>query len=70
VRSGEFVRDYPQVSIRIPPEARMILIATSRVVSKPQWRVFIEALDCYVGKRSKHERRLIREMSRETSGVD
>jgi hypothetical protein len=43
---GERVKDYPQVSLRIPPTLKSQLHALSILQSKPQWRVLIDALEC------------------------
>jgi predicted DNA-binding protein len=68
LRAGECVRDYPQVSIRIPPETRDRLNAISRVTAKPQWRIVSEALDCYFREQPEHDRRLIRHLCERANG--
>ena len=45
VRFGDRVRDYPQVSVRLPAETRTLLNAMSAITGKPQWRVVIDALE-------------------------
>lgn len=45
---GERVKDYPQVSFRLPKTARARLVASSKVLQQPQWRVIVEAVECYV----------------------
>jgi hypothetical protein len=45
---GERVKDYPQVSFRLPQGARARLVASSKVLKQPQWRVIVEAVECYV----------------------
>lgn len=62
LRDGECVRDYPQVSIRIPPETRKRLNAISRVTSKPQWRIVSEALDCYFREQPEDEREMVHDL--------
>jgi len=47
VRIGDRVRDYPQVSVRLPAETRTLLNAMSAITGKPQWRVVIDALESF-----------------------
>ena len=58
-RDGEKVKDYPQLSIRLPAEVKATLHAISLIESRPQWRVITDAIDCYARGRSSAERRLI-----------
>jgi len=44
-RAGEKVRDYPQLSVRIPPEAKLFVGALSVLQSKPQWRIVLESIE-------------------------
>jgi hypothetical protein len=62
-RDGEKVTDYPQLSIRLPGDARATLQALSLIESRPQWRVISDAIDCYAKGRSDSERRLIAELA-------
>src|SRR5258705_5983195 len=43
-RAGEMVKDYPQLSIRLPVEMKARLNALSAVTGLAQWRVFIVAI--------------------------
>ena len=61
-REGEKVKDYPQLSIRVPGEVKARLQALSAVKSRPQWRIITDAIDCYVRERPDGERRLINEL--------
>ena len=45
---GERVKDYPQVSFRLPTLARDTLAAMSLVRKQPQWRVVVESVECYL----------------------
>ena len=45
---GERVKDYPQVSFRLPKTARDKLIALSKVRKQPQWRLVVESVECYL----------------------
>ena len=62
-RDGEKVKDYPQLSIRLPAEVKAQLHALSVIESRPQWRVISDAIDCYARGRSDAERRLITELT-------
>ncbi len=45
---GERVKDYPQVSFRLPKTTRDKLVALSKVRNQPQWRLIVESLECYL----------------------
>jgi hypothetical protein len=62
-RDGEKVKDYPQLSIRLPADVKATLHALSLIESRPQWRVITDAIDCYAKERLETERRLIRELA-------
>ena len=62
-REGEKVKDYPQLSIRLPADVKAKLHALSLIEARPQWRVITDAIDCYARGRSDAERRLIRELA-------
>jgi hypothetical protein len=47
-RPGEKVRDYPQLSVRVPQELKATVRALSVVRRKPQWRIVLDAVECYV----------------------
>ena len=59
VRKGERVKDYPQTSLRLPPEIKAKLYALSRVAGTPQWRVVSAALECFFRERSAVEQRQV-----------
>ena len=61
-REGEKVKDYPQLSIRLPNDVKAKLQALSLVASRPQWRIITDAIDCYVRGRSDAERRMVDEL--------
>jgi predicted DNA-binding protein len=46
-KSGERVKDYPQLSIRVPAEFKARLNALSAVTGLSQWRVIVEAINCF-----------------------
>ena len=45
---GERVKDYPQVSVRLPKAARDKLVALSTLRKQPQWRLIVESVECYL----------------------
>ena len=59
VRHGERVRDYPQVTLRLPPETKAKLYALSLVTAAPQWRVVNAALECFFRERSESEQKRV-----------
>jgi predicted transcriptional regulator len=59
VRQGERVREYPQVSLRVPPEVKAQLQALSAVTATPQWRIVSAALECFFRERSKMEQQQV-----------
>lgn len=72
-REGERVKDYPQLSLRVPAEVKATLNALSVVRSRPQWRVIVDAIDCYLRDRPEDERRSVeawlnRERGRRSAG--
>ena len=42
------MKDYPQVSFRLPKLSRDKLVALSRVRKQPQWRLIVESVECYL----------------------
>jgi hypothetical protein len=61
-RVGEKVKDYPQLSIRLPNEVKAKLQALSVIESKPQWRIISDAIECYARERPEAERRMVDEL--------
>jgi hypothetical protein len=59
VRQGECVKDYPQTSLRLPPEIKARLYAASVAAGTPQWRVASAALECFFRERSLPEQRKV-----------
>ena len=58
-REGERVKDYPQLSIRVPLEFKARLNALSAVTGLAQWRVIMEAINCFNDELPKPERDLV-----------
>ena len=58
-RAGEKVKDYPQLSIRVPIEMKARLTALSAVTGLAQWRVVVGAIDCFLSDLPPHDRALV-----------
>jgi hypothetical protein len=62
-RAGEKVKDYPQLSVRLPVDVKAKLQALSLIASRPQWRIITDAIDCYLNARSEAERKMVDELA-------
>ncbi len=62
-RDGEKVKDYPQLSLRLPADVKAQLHALSLVESRPQWRVIADAVAAYARARPSAERRLVSQLT-------
>ena len=69
-RAGERVKDYPQLSVRVPPEMKARLQALSLVRATPQWRVISDAILCYFNELSVIERRQVERLIRHKPAPD
>ena len=58
-RAGEKVRDYPQLSVRVPHEFKARLNALSAVTGLAQWRVIVEAINCFISDLPPTDRALV-----------
>ena len=58
-RAGERVKDYPQLSIRLPGEVKEKLQALSVVMGRPQWRLITESIECFLKERPDAERQMV-----------
>jgi predicted DNA-binding protein len=58
-KSGEKVKDYPQLSVRVPAEFKARLNALSAVTGLSQWRIIIEAINCFVHDLPPTDRELV-----------
>jgi predicted DNA-binding protein len=56
---GEKVKDYPQLSVRVPSEMKARLVALSAVTGMSQWRLIVEAIDCFVDDLPPNDRQLV-----------
>jgi predicted transcriptional regulator len=61
-REGERVKDYPQLSIRLPSEIKAKLQALSLICARPQWRLITDAIECFLRERSEAEQRMVEEL--------
>jgi predicted DNA-binding protein len=61
-REGEKVKDYPQLSIRLPADVKAKLQALSVISSRPQWRLISDAIECYLRDRPDAEQQMVREL--------
>jgi len=62
-KEGEKVRDYPQLSIRVPIEMKARLNALSAVTGLAQWRIIVKALTCFHNDLSPTDRELVEGLS-------
>jgi predicted DNA-binding protein len=62
-RAGEKVKDYPQLSIRVPIEMKARLNALSAVTGLAQWRLIVEAIDCFFQDLPDNDRELVTGLS-------
>ena len=60
--AGERVKDYPQLSVRLPAEVKAKLQALSVIKSRPQWRLIAEAIDCFLRQCQEAEQRMVEEL--------
>jgi predicted transcriptional regulator len=67
-RAGERVKDYPQLSIRLPTDVKARLQALSLIASRPQWRIITDAIECYMRDLSESERRMVEELAGRAQG--
>ena len=61
-REGEKVKDYPQLSIRLPAEVKAKLHALSALSGRPQWRLITDSIDCFLRQRPEAEQRMVEEL--------
>jgi predicted transcriptional regulator len=62
-RTGEKVTDYPQLSVRLPPDAVHRLQALSVVSRQPQWRLITDAIQCLIDRQSEADRRMVEQIA-------
>lgn len=62
-RSGEKVTDYPQLSVRLPPDAVHRLQALSIVSRQPQWRLIADAIECLIDRQADADRQMVEQIA-------
>jgi predicted DNA-binding protein len=62
-RDGEKVKDYPQLSVRLPDDVKATLQALSVIAARPQWRIITDAIECYLRECTDAERRMVAELA-------
>ena len=62
-REGEKVKDYPQLSIRLPADVKAKLQALSLIAARPQWRIITDAIECFLREQPEAERRMVEELA-------
>jgi hypothetical protein len=62
------VTDYPQLSVRLPVDARDKLQALSKLRRQPQWRLIVESVECYLRDLPADERRQVDRYLRKGGG--
>ena len=61
-RAGEKVKDYPQLSIRLPGDVKAKLQALSVITGRPQWRLITDSIECFLKDRPDAEQRMVTEL--------
>ena len=61
-RAGEKVKDYPQLSIRLPADVKAKLRALSVISGRPQWRLITDSIECFLKQRPEAEQRMVGEL--------
>src|SRR5436189_6438895 len=69
-KEGEKVKDYPQLSIRVPNEFKARLNALSAVTGLAQWRIIIEAINCFFHDLPQRDRDLVDGLSERLMRAD
>jgi hypothetical protein len=65
-RPGDRVRDYPTLTVRVPPETRAMLKELSKQRSLPLWQMLRHLIVCFVRDLPLAQRRSILRVSRTT----
>jgi hypothetical protein len=59
VRPGERLRDYPVLTVRVPPDTRAMFTALCTRRRVPRWMMLRHLIVCFVRNLPAHERRRI-----------
>jgi len=65
-RAGEKVKDYPQLSVRVPPAVKVRVEALSSVRQTSQWHIITDAIECYFRDLPADERQKVEATVRRT----
>jgi hypothetical protein len=68
-RAGEKVKDYPQLSVRVPPDVKRTIEVLVQVTARPQWRVIAGAVAGYVRDLPPADRRVVEKLLRQPRTV-
>jgi predicted DNA-binding protein len=68
-RAGEKVKDYPQLSVRVPPDIKARVAVLSRVRGTSQWHIITDAIECYFRDLSAAEQAAVEELARKRPTV-
>lgn len=63
-KAGEKVKDYPQLSVRVPPEIKVRVAALSSVRGASQWHIITDAIECYFRDLPAADRSAVRNLLR------
>lgn len=63
-RAGEKVKDYPQLSVRVPPDIKIRVAVLSTVRQTSQWHIITDAIECYFRDLPPTERATVEELVR------
>jgi predicted DNA-binding protein len=63
-KAGEKVKDYPQLSVRVPPEIKTQVAALSEVRGASQWHIITDAIECYFRDLTSAEQQAVRSVLR------
>jgi predicted DNA-binding protein len=63
-RVGEKVKDYPQLSVRVPPDIKTRITVLSEVRRESQWHIITDAIECYLRDLPADERATIEKLAR------
>jgi len=66
-RAGEKVKDYPQLSVRVPPDIKTRVSALSKVRHTSQWHIITDAVECYFRDLPRAEQATVEEFLRRRS---
>jgi predicted DNA-binding protein len=66
-RAGEKVKDYPQLSVRVPPDIKTRVSALSKLRRTSQWHIITDAIECYFRDLPATEQATVEELVRRRS---